>query len=163
MKKLDTIIRTLNTLLVFMAGAFLIAMIGLTCANIFLRLFWMPIRGTYELMGFMGAIVASFALGYTQIQRGHIAVNILVQCFPDKARKTVNGLNYLVCMIFFSLAAWKISEKASIIKNTGEITETLRIAYHPFIYGVAAGCAVLALVFFTDLVKIVNPKQRSMP
>jgi hypothetical protein len=66
-------------------------------------------------------------------------------------------------MIFFSLAAWKISEKASIIKNTGEVTETLRIAYHPFTYGVAIGCAVLAVVFFSDLVKIVSPKPRSAP
>jgi len=37
--------------------------------------------------------------------------------------------------------------------NTGEITETLRIIYYPFTYGVALGCAVLSLVLFTDLIK----------
>jgi len=134
-------------------------MIVLTCANIFSRLFWIPVRGTYELMGFMGAVVASFALGYTQIKRGHIAVNILVNSFSEKTQRILNGVNHTVCMVFFSLAAWKISEKAATIKNTGEITETLRIVYHPFIYGVAIGCAVLALVFFTDIVKVLNPKK----
>lgn len=159
----DRISRAVNNLLVFIGGVFLIAMIGLTCANIFLRIFWMPIRGTYELMGFMGAVVASSALGYTQIKRGHIAVTILVNRFSKRTQKIVCGANHAICMIFFSLAAWKISEKASIVKNTGEVTETLRIAYHPFIYGVAAGCAVLALIFFTDLLRIVGPEQRSTP
>jgi TRAP-type C4-dicarboxylate transport system permease small subunit len=159
MVKLGIITRNINNALVFIAGVFLIAMIVLTCTNIFSRLFWMPIRGTYELMGFMGAVVVSFALGYTQIKRGHIAVNILVNRFSKKTQRILNGVNHTICMIFFSLAAWKISEKATTIKNTGEITETLRIVYHPFIYGVAIGCAVLALVFFTDIVKVLTSNK----
>ncbi len=160
MGKLGIISRHINNLIVWIAGAFLISMIVLTCANISLRLLWMPIRGTYELMGFMGAIVASFSLGYTQIKGGHIAVNVLVKCFSDKTQKILKGVNDWVCMIFFALAAWKISEKASIIKNSGEVTETLRIAYHPFTYGVAIGCAVLSLVFFVDWVGIISQKHR---
>ena len=156
----NTMIRYINRLLIFVAGFFLVCMIILTCANILLRLVWMPIRGTYELMGFLGAILTSFALGYTQIKRGHISVNILIDSFPEKIRTILNVLSHTVCMLFFSLAAWKISEKAATIKNTGEVTETLRIIYHPFTYGVAIGCAVFALVFFTDLVKTVKPKKR---
>ena len=163
MEKPSMIPRYINNLFVFVAGVFLIAMIVLTCANIILRLFWMPIRGTYELMGFMGAIVASFALGYTQIKKGHIAVNILVRSFSEKTQRILNGVNDSVCMVFFSLAAWKISEKASIIRNTGEVTETLRIAYHPFTYAVAVGCAVFAMVFFVHLINVLSPKNRSIP
>ena len=164
MTRFHKITRYTSNVLVFIAGIFLIAMIVLTCANIFSRLFWIPVRGTYELMGFMGAVVASFALGYTQIKRGHIAVNILVNSFSEKTQRILNGVNHTVCMVFFSLAAWKISEKATTIKNTGEVTETLRIVYHPFVYGVAIGCAVLALVFFADIVKVLNPKKdRSVP
>jgi TRAP-type C4-dicarboxylate transport system permease small subunit len=159
MAKFSSITRNINTVLVFMAGIFLIAMIVLTCANIFSRLFWLPIRGTYELMGFMGAVVASFALGYTQIKRGHIAVNILVNRFSEKTQRILNGVNHTICMAFFALAAWKIFEKAVTIKNTGEVTETLRMMYHPFVYGVAIGCAVLALVFFVDVVNALNPKK----
>ena len=81
MENFGMITRYINNVLVFIAGIFLITMIVLTCANIFSRLFWIPIQGAYELMGLMGAIVVSFALGYTQIKRGHIAVNILVNSF----------------------------------------------------------------------------------
>ena len=147
-----------SRVLILVAGVFLIFMIVLTCANIFLRIVWLPIRGTYELMGFMGAILTSFALGYTQIKRGHISVNVLVNSFSEKARDVLYFINNTVCMVFFSIAAWKISDKAATLRHTDEVSETLRIIYHPFTYGVALGCGVLALVFFLDMVRIIYPK-----
>ena len=156
MSVLEKISRYANRILVFIAGVFLILMIVLTCANIFLRMVWLPVRGTYELMGFMGAVLASFALGYTQIKRGHISVNVLVNSFSDKTRDILNVINNTVCMVFFLIAAWKISDKAATLKHTGEVSETLRIIYHPFTYGVALGCGVLALVFFLDMARIIT-------
>lgn len=137
-----------------MAGFFLVAMIFMTGANILIRIFWMPIRGTYELMGYFGAIVTAFALGYTQVGRGHIAVDILVLRFSQKTQKILNVINYLVCMIFFAIVAWRIALYATTLWKTGEITETLRIIYYPFTYGVSLGCFVLALVLFVDLLKL---------
>ena len=148
----------LNRILVFIAGVFLICMIVLTCANIFFRIVWLPVRGTYELLGFMGAVLTSFALGYTQIKRGHISVNVLVNSFSEKTRRILNSVNHTVCMVFFSIAAWKISDKAATLNYTGEVSETLRIIYYPFTYGVALGCAVLALVFFIDMVRDIRPE-----
>jgi len=161
MSVLDKICEYVNRALVLVAGAFLVCMIVLTCANIFLRAVWLPVRGTYELMGFMGAVLTAFALGYTQIKRGHISVNVLVNSFSRKTRSILNFLNHTVCMVFFSIAAWKISDKAATLKHTGEVSETLGMIYHPFTYGVALGCAVLALVFFRDMVRIIN--NRSEP
>ena len=141
------------------AGCFMIAMILLACANIFLRLVWVPVRGTFELMGYFGAIVTAFALGYTQIRRGHIAVDILVRRFSRRTRRILNSLNYFICMIFFALVSRQVAGYATTLKETGEVTETLRIIYHPFTYGVALGCAILSLVFLTDFLKTVFKKQ----
>jgi TRAP-type C4-dicarboxylate transport system permease small subunit len=141
----------LTAALAAVGGLFLVAMVVLTCGNILLRLFWLPIRGTFELMGFFGALTASFALGYTQVRRGHIAVDVLVGRFPPRVRRLLEGLNNLVCTAFFSLAAWQVAGKAATLHRTGELTETLRIPYHPFTYGVAAGLSVLALVLLADL------------
>ena len=77
MEFLDKLGLYLNRLLMIIAGIFLLGMIALTCANILLRLFWFPVRGTFELMGFFGAIVTAFALGYTQVNKGHIARAVL--------------------------------------------------------------------------------------
>ena len=71
---LDRISHLLNQVLISIAGIFLIAMIILTCANVFLRLVWIPVSGTFELMGYFGAVLTALALGYTQIKKGHIAI-----------------------------------------------------------------------------------------
>ncbi|NIT57095.1 MAG: TRAP transporter small permease subunit, partial [Aliifodinibius sp.] len=78
MKALEKISHILNQIMIILAGIFLAAMILMTCMNIFSRLFWSPIRGTYELMGYFGAMVTAFALGYTQLKKAHIAVDVLV-------------------------------------------------------------------------------------
>lgn len=154
MKILNAISLLLNRLLITIGGIFLIGMILLTCANILFRLTWFPIRGTFELMGFFGAIVTAFALGSTQNKRGHIAVDVLVKTFSPKARKIVSIINNTLCTSFFLIATWQIAKKATILWNTGEVTETLRIIYYPFAYAVAFGCAVLSLVFLTDMLKV---------
>ena len=153
MEALDRISEFLNRTLTWIGGFFLTGMIVLTCANIIFRMVRIPIRGTFELMGYFGAIVTAFALGYTQMKKGHISVDVLVNTFSTKTRKVVNVINHAVCFFFFSAAAWQIAIKATTLMNTGEITETLRIVYYPFTYGVAFGCAILALVLFTDLVR----------
>ncbi|MBW2605080.1 MAG: TRAP transporter small permease [Deltaproteobacteria bacterium] len=153
MKILDKISSFLNRLLLWIGGGFLVGMIVLTCANIIFRLTWVPIKGTFELMGYFGAIATAFALGHTQMKRGHISVDVLVNTFSVKTRKIINAINYTVCFLFFGVAAWQMTLKATTLMNTGEITETLRIIYYPFTYGAAFGCAVLSLVLFTDLLR----------
>ncbi|MBW2058003.1 MAG: TRAP transporter small permease [Deltaproteobacteria bacterium] len=156
MDALERARRFLNLMLMWVAGFFLAAMILLTCANIFFRLVWMPVRGTFELMGYFGALVTAFALGYTQVKRGHIAVDILVLRFSKKTQKILNSVNYSICMVFFALVAWKIAQYGATLWETGEVTETLQIIYYPFTYGVAFGFLVLSLVFLTDLLKAVS-------
>jgi len=154
MELLDKISHALNQILVWIAGIFLVTMILLTCANIFLRIVWMPVKGTFELMGFFGAIVTAFALGYTQIKRGHIGIDIVVDQFSAKTQRILNSINYSICMIFFAIAGWQVTKWATTLWKTGEITETLGIIFYPFTYGVALGCFVLALVLLVDLLKV---------
>jgi TRAP-type C4-dicarboxylate transport system permease small subunit len=158
---LDKITQILTQMLMWIAGVFLATMTILTCANIFFRLVWVPVRGTFELMGFFGAIVTAFALGFTQIGRGHIAVDILVLKFPSKTQKILNAINYLICMTFFAIVAWQIATYGTTLWKTGEITETLQIIYYPFTYGVALGCAVLSLVFLTSFLKSVLAEKET--
>jgi len=132
MKILEKISAILNKLLTFLGGLFLVVMVVLTCANILARLIWVPIIGTFELMGFFGAMVTAFALGYTQVKKGHIAVDVLVNTFPEKVKKALTQVNNAICCCFFVIAAWQIAVKANTLMETGEVTETLQIIYYPF-------------------------------
>jgi TRAP-type C4-dicarboxylate transport system permease small subunit len=159
MEFLDKLGLYLNRLLMIIAGIFLLGMIALTCTNILLRFFWFPVRGTFELMGFFGAVAAAFALGYTQVRRGHIAVDVLISMFSEKTRRTLRIINETVCLIFFALVAWQMAVKAGTLRMTGEVTETLRIIYYPFTYAVAIGFGVLSLVFLIELLKTLFPQK----
>lgn len=153
MTALEKISQFLNQVFLWVAGCFLVAMIAITCANIILRFVWMPVRGTFELMGYFGAIVTALALGYTQIKKGHISVDIMVLGFSKKTQRILSAFNSFICMAFFGTAGWMIAKHAATLYRTGEVTETLQIIYYPFTYGVSLGCFLLALVLLTDFLK----------
>lgn len=150
---LEKISNYLNWALLWIGGLFLLAMIAITGANIVVRLFGLPIRGTFELMGYFGAVVTAFALGYTQIKRGHIAVDIIVLKFSEKTQRILQAVNHLICMVFFFIVTRQVYKYATTLRETGEVTETLQIIYYPFTYAVALGCLLLAFTFFVDFLK----------
>ena len=156
---LDKMIRLLNGILIWLAGLMLGAMIVLTCANIFLRTVWLPVSGTFELMGYFSAVAMAFALGHTQIAKGHISVDILVTRFSSGTRRFLNGVNNLVCGLFFGVVVWQIGKYGTPLWRTGEVTETLRIIYYPFTYAVGLGCALLSLVFLVEFLKSLLVKE----
>jgi TRAP-type C4-dicarboxylate transport system permease small subunit len=132
----------------WMAAAAIAAMMFLTCADVALRLFRRPIPGTYELVGFLGAIFVSFSLAQTSMERGHIAVDFLVQKFSPGVQKTIECISDFVCSLFFCLISWQSILYAGELNSSGEVSMTLQMPIHPFVYGIALGCGVLSIVLF---------------
>jgi TRAP-type C4-dicarboxylate transport system permease small subunit len=87
------------------------------------------------------------------MRRGHIAVDVLVQRFPRRTRRLLAGVNHLVCGLFFGLITWTLVVKAATDLRSGVLSETLRIAYYPFVGVVALGAAAMALVFLVELLR----------
>jgi TRAP-type C4-dicarboxylate transport system permease small subunit len=145
----------LQKLLMATAALFLLGMVILTCADILFRLppLRKPVPGVAELMGYFGAIVVACALGYTQRKKDHISVDIVTKLFPLSLQKKLDVVNRFACMIFSIIASWQVGKVAHTLWQTGEVSETLHIAFFPFTYGVAAGFALLAFVFFVELLR----------
>ncbi len=158
-KFLDSIDYVLRKILVSMAGAFLLAALFLTCTDIVMRRFGMPIKGSVELVGLFGAIAGTAALGYTQKKKENIAVDILVNHLPKKMRTCASVINDIASAGFCFLAAWQIEKIGARHLASGEVTETLRIVAYPFIFVAAAGFAALAFVFVIDLLKNFTSKK----
>ena len=153
---LDKFCAILNRVLTWLASALLGLMVFLTCANIILRGVWRPVGGTVEIMAYAGALVTALALGFTQKEKANIAVDVLVQRLPLRLRKVFACINYGVVGAFFCLIGWQVAKYAGNLKTTGEVSETLRIAYYPFTYGVSFGCFLLALVLVVQFLKVVS-------
>jgi len=111
---------------------------------------WEPFAGTAEVVGFLAALVAALALGYTQLRRGHTWVDVLVARLPPRAQAIIDSTMFLLAMIMFGLATWQIFKLANHYWKIGLLSETLKIIFFPFIYVVALGCALLCLALLVD-------------
>lgn len=148
--RLTTILRKV---LMVAGGAALLALVLLATANVGLRILRVPASGTYEVVSFLGAIVTAGALGYTQKRKDHIVVDILSEKFPGPVKRALDGVNYALTMVLFSLISWQTFLWGSKLWRSGELSETLKIAYYPFVYCVGLGFAVLAVTLFLDLLE----------
>jgi TRAP-type C4-dicarboxylate transport system permease small subunit len=159
MEALDRINTFLNRVLIFFAGIAVLGLMILATGNICLRLFQMPYRGAYELVSFLGAVVIAFALGYTQRRKTHIVVDILSDAFPGRVKRIIDGISYFVTMIFFGILSWQVLKWGLRIARSGEVSETLKIIYHPFIFCVGVGLALLSFTLIVDFLKTVLKKE----
>jgi len=127
------------------AGAAIMGMMVLTCADVLLRLLRRPVPGTYELVGFLGALAVALALAQTSAEHGHIAVSFLVDRLPPAWQRRVDVVNAITAGVFFALIAWQCGVHATRLRAVGEVSMTLQMPVYPIAYGVAAGCGLLSL------------------
>jgi len=159
MRIFKLIINGLYNLPIWIGGVAVLALMSLASINVCLRIIQMPYRGTYELVAFLGAIVTAFALGDTQRRKSHIVVDILSDRYPSRLKKIVDMIGYLISTIFFLIISWVIFRWGRQIATSGEVSETLKIVYYPFVYLVALGFVSLSITLFMDFIKTLGKKE----
>jgi TRAP-type C4-dicarboxylate transport system permease small subunit len=137
----------------WIAAAAVVFMMLITTADVIMRVFRHPILGTYEIVGFTGVVVIAFSLPYTSIQKGHIAVEFLVQRLPWLARVIINIINACVSIVLFAVIAWQCAKYAETMNISGEVSSTLQMPTYPFLYGISFGCLLLCVVLFIELLR----------
>src|SRR5512135_455400 len=105
MHALERINDTLNKVLMVLGSVAVLLLMSVATVNAFLRIPFIKStwRGAYETVGFLGAIVIAFALGYTQKKKNHIVVDILTEKFPKRVNRILDAINYFVTTIFFAI------------------------------------------------------------
>jgi TRAP-type C4-dicarboxylate transport system permease small subunit len=137
------------------ASASLVVMMLLTCADVFMRyVFSKPIIGTYDLVGLMGAILASFAMPYTMLQKGHVAVEILVLHLSRGKQLIIETFTHLVGISLFVVLIWQAILVARDMKAVGEVTPTIHLPFYPILYCMALCFFGLCLAILVNLVHI---------
>ena len=161
MNALEKINVFLNKVLMALGSIAVLLLMSIATVNAFLRLPFIKEtwRGAYETVGFLGAIVIAFALGYTQKRKDHIVVDIFTEKFSKRVNRVLDGINYLITTLFFAVVSWQIFVWGMKVAKSGEVSETLKIIFHPFIYSVALGFAVFSLTLVLDFVKTLRVKE----
>jgi len=133
------------------AGVF--AMLLIIFSNILGRKIWKPIYGTYDYVGFIGAILVAFAIPFCALEKGHIEVELLVERFSKRVQGIVGSITGFLSLGIFSLVTWQCVVFANDMRRTGELSMTMQTPFYPYIYAIAFGCGLLCLVILVDIIK----------
>lgn len=153
MGTLDRLNAILNKGLAFVAGFSLVAMVLVTVGEMVSRMFGRPMAGTVEVIGWLAAVTTAFALGYTQIHQGHISIDLFTSRLGRLLQLVASVVVYLISTVLFVVVTWNVFGYASILWETGSLSETMKVIVYPWVYLVSLGCAGLTLALLVDFLK----------
>ena len=136
-------------------------MMLLVTTDVLLRYFLnQPIKGTFELVEFMMAVVVCLGIAYTGVRKGHVAVDVVVSRFSPRVQALIGSFNWLVSLGLFSLISWKGVEYARTLWESGLVSSQLYVPVFPFVLVVAFGAGLLCLVFLVNFIESVSQVVR---
>ena len=139
--------------MVYVAGTAIVLMMMLTCVDVVLRYFRNPIPGIYELVRFFGVVAVAFAMAYTSVEKGHVAVSLIIRLLPDKIQGLVDCITSLLGLFLFSVISWQSVIYGNSLRVSGEVSLTLQMPFYPFIYGLGISSAVVCLVLIAEFLQ----------
>ncbi len=162
MTSIRRIIHGISRWLNRIAGLFIVLLMFLSFSDVFLRYaFNLPISGTYEISGLMALVFISLSLAQTQIENGHIRVDILIHTLSSKKKVFLESFSRIVCLCISSVTSWQSFLYARSLAEVGEASQTEKIPFAPFAYIIAAGFAVLSLVLLVNLIDTLIGREKS--
>lgn len=160
MSYLVRIIRSFSRSIVWISVCALVAMMLLTSADVVGRYIGYPIKGTFDIVGLLGAFVVALPLAYTQMLKRHVAMEFMTTHGSRLVRAIANSIVCLLGIGTYGLIAWRCFVLGSKFWTVGRVSDTIALAIYPFVYVVAFGCALNCLVLLIDLYNVfAEPKE----
>jgi TRAP-type C4-dicarboxylate transport system permease small subunit len=139
----------------------LFSMMAMTTADVAARyIFNKPIIGVFELTEYLVLILIFSFLGYTQSERGHVSVDLLMPRLPTKFIAAVDLINHLACLALMAIIFWMGIEKALELRSVGEASPNLGIPDYPFVFFLAAGCLVMCFEYLRNIIELIASRKK---
>ena len=160
MHVLENVLRFLSEKLRMVGAVFLFGMALLTFADIVGRMFGRPIFGAVELVSFMAVIVVATALPVTQMDNGHIGVELFVNKLPRRGRLFVEVLTQLCSLALFGVVSWRMFLFAGKLQRSGEVSLNLHLPEYLIVFFLACCAVLLCLVLLLAVAESFNKLVR---
>ncbi|MFC1979477.1 TRAP transporter small permease [Chloroflexota bacterium] len=148
--------------LIFIGGAVLATMMLLTGMDVLLRyVFSSPIVGAYELTEFMLLLAVFLGLAYTQRQKAHITVDLVISRLSKKGQAILNSVTYFISLGLLILISWQIVLTAVDELARKHVSTTLAVPVFPFMFTAAFATIVFCLVLIIDFVHFIHEGIRN--
>jgi TRAP-type C4-dicarboxylate transport system permease small subunit len=147
------VLRIVVYALVGMAGLGVLAIMAVTCADVFLRLPWIKrsLLGAYDIVKILGALSLAAALPYTTAVKGHVAIEYFFHKLGPAGRAVLDTLIRLMGMAFFVFLAWRSVLYGLDLHRYAQVSQTLQIPLFWVAHVIAFCCAVVVLVIGHNL------------
>jgi TRAP-type C4-dicarboxylate transport system permease small subunit len=153
MEMMERFVQKLSQGLNWVAMGAITAMMFLITADVILRPLGLPLVGSYEISGLLGAVAISFALARVTRERGHVAVELVMKRTPPSLQIAVDKITQTLSLGLFVLISWQSAKYAGVLRQSGEVSMTIGLPFYPVVYGIAFTSAVVALVIILDLLR----------
>jgi len=140
--------RWLDLIAGFALALMVVIVVADICGN---KFFKTPVPGGIELVSLLSVIAIAFAIAQTQLEHGHIEVEMLVTKFPKVVQKVISLIVYLFCITLFIILAIRSFTYGVSLQNGGEVTMTLGLPFYPFVWALGVSAIVVTLVLIMQL------------
>jgi TRAP-type C4-dicarboxylate transport system permease small subunit len=133
----------------FVSGAAVFVMIGVTAADVVLRMFKSGIFGAYDIIRMAGAVTVACALPYVTAVKGHIAIEFFYQKFSRRGRVFLDTVFRLVTLGIFGFMTVRTMMYGGELRASGQVMPTLKVPvfWIPVLIGVMFVLVLIVTVY----------------
>lgn len=137
--------------LALVAGLALLAMVGIICVDIVMRLLGRSFAGTYDVVRFTGTIAIAGSLPYTTAVKGHVAVEYFFHKLNRIGRILVDTACRVIVVGLFSTFSWQCVQHGNALRTAKEVSLTLGLPLFWLSYIIALACLLTTFVVLYNL------------
>jgi TRAP-type C4-dicarboxylate transport system permease small subunit len=148
------IVRWITEGMVVISALMLALMMLISTVDVIGRYFFLhPVEGAWEIVSMAFVICGSMAIGYTQLIKGHIQINLVSDRLTPRGRAVLFIVSYSICFVGSALVTWQGWLRAwdYMHKTVGGETITLGIVIWPFMLIFTIGFFWLAFILLIDI------------
>lgn len=157
MRPLSRGVHALGSGLEALAGVVLVSMMMITGADIVGRMLGRPVPGTYEIVSFAGGLVIGLAMPITAWARGHVVVDLVTAHAPRRVAMLLHRTTRALSIALFALLGYGLVRMGIDLRESGETTAVLGLAFYPVAWALAGAFLVSCLSLLHDAL---HPEER---
>lgn len=155
MYSLDRLTNSIAKILLYIGGALLLSIMGLTLVNIVMRSMGNGLRGGVEISGFLGAAALGLCLPWVQKQKEHAEGGLLYDKLPKLVQQIHDVLVPLLCLALTLAFTQELYDLGVFIHEGMEVVDGWNIPVVYFIGALIVGCAMQCLIVMLEVLKAV--------
>lgn len=154
-KFMSKVLSPLSKIIGRISSVFIMLMMFLTVADVIGRRFFsLPIIGGVELNELMLVIVVFGFIGFCQMQKHHISIDMFLKRFTLRTQNVINSINYLIFLFFCVFLSWSLL-CYGVNQIGGTVTTALGLEIYPIIIFAGVGVLILSIVVLQHLLEYI--------